>query len=255
MEASDVASAFFKVIKKCGCPENVWFWLDNCAGQGKNWYLFTAIIQSLNTWCKTITITLLYLHKGHTFKAADGAHGDIGKVMKKTPKIGDFDAFACICSNSSENTEALILDYQDVYKFASMVRSRNSAKSKVPLLSTLVEIQFRKGSQAMFVKRDFDEEDYEEVHFLKESSVKSKKNLSFPESKSSKRGITSKKDGIFSCLVGVTQKERSFWENLHVNNSSKNLCIECDAEEAVIEERQPSTQNKRKDNLNQRKKI
>ena len=117
--------------------------------------------------------------------------------------------------------------YQYVYKFASMVRSHNSAKNQVPLLSTLVEIQFRKVSQAMFVKRDFDEEDYEKVHFLKERSVRSKQNLSFSEPKSSTRRITSKKkDGILGCLVGITQKERSFWENLDVNESSKILCTE-----------------------------
>ena len=166
-EASDVASAFIKVIKKSGCPANIWFWLDNCKGQGKNWYLFTAIIQCLNTWCTTKSITLKYLHKGHTFMAADGVHGDIGKVMKITPKIGDFDAFARICSNSSENTDALTLDFQDIYKFSNMV--------------TLVEIQFRKGSQAMYVKSDFNDVDHKEIHFLKESFVRSKHHLSFPQ--------------------------------------------------------------------------
>ena len=51
--------------------------------------------------------------------------------------------------------------------------------------------------------------DYEKVHFLKESSVRCKQNLSFPELKSSKSGITSKKeDGILGCLVGVGEFRR-----------------------------------------------
>ena len=33
--------------------------------------------------------------------AADGVHGDIGKVMKKTPKIGDFDVFASVADAPS----------------------------------------------------------------------------------------------------------------------------------------------------------
>ena len=48
-KALDVTLAFFKVIKISGCPKNIWFWLDNCSGQNKTWYFFTAIVHSLNT--------------------------------------------------------------------------------------------------------------------------------------------------------------------------------------------------------------
>ena len=145
-KASDVTSAFFKVIKVSGCPKNIWFWLDNCSGQNKNWYFFTAIVQSLNTWCSSETISLKFLEKGHTFQAADSIHGDIGKIMKNTPIIGDFDAFANICEHSGKHTRAVLMDYVDIYQFRKMVRSRNNVKEKLPLLSDLVEIQFRKGS-------------------------------------------------------------------------------------------------------------
>ena len=50
------------------------------------------------------------------------------------------------------------MDYDDIYQFKKMVRSRNNVKEKLPLLSDLVEIQFRKGSQAMYVKRSFNQE-------------------------------------------------------------------------------------------------
>ena len=98
-----------------------------------------------------------------------------------------------------------------------------------PSSFTLVEIQFRKGSQAMYVKSDFNNEDYKEIHFFKESFVRSKHYLSFPQPQLSKRGIASKKkQGIINCLIGVTRKERAFWENLHVDESSRNLCAERD---------------------------
>ena len=41
--------------------------------------------------------------------------------------------------------------YDDIYQFRKMVRSQNNVKEKLPL-SDLVEIQFRKGSQAIYVK-------------------------------------------------------------------------------------------------------
>ena len=121
----DVTSAFFTVIKVSGCPKNIWFWLDSCSGQNKNWYFFTAIVQSLNTWCSSETISLTFLEKVHTFQAADSIHGDIGKIMKKTPIIGDFDAFANICEQSGKNTRAVLMDYDDIYQFRKMVCSQN----------------------------------------------------------------------------------------------------------------------------------
>ena len=73
-----------------------------------------------------------------------------------------------------------------------MVRSRNNVKEKLPLLSDLVEIQFRKGSQAMYVKQSFNQE-YQQVNFLQPSVIKSKRNMIFPDHKTSRRGITSAK--------------------------------------------------------------
>ena len=85
------------------------------------------------------------MEKGNTFLAVDSIHGEIGKIMKKTPIIGDFDAFANICEQAGKNTRAVIMDYDDLYPFKKIVRSRNSGTEKLPLLSDLVEIQFRTG--------------------------------------------------------------------------------------------------------------
>ena len=93
--ASDVASAYIKLITACGVPKHILIWADNCNTQNKNWTLFTALIQCVNTWGPE-TITVKFLEKGHTFMAADNVRGDIGKSTKKRQVIATFDDFVDI---------------------------------------------------------------------------------------------------------------------------------------------------------------
>ena len=51
------------------------FWLDNCSGQTKNWYLHTTLVHEVNSENNsTKTITLKYFEHGHTFMSADSFH-------------------------------------------------------------------------------------------------------------------------------------------------------------------------------------
>ena len=77
-KAGDVASAFVKFLVETGEKMPV-LWADNCAGQNKNWVLFTALIATVNNDWGPEDITIKYLESGHTFMAADSVHGVIGK--------------------------------------------------------------------------------------------------------------------------------------------------------------------------------
>ena len=62
-KSPDVASAFLQLIRLCN-EDHICLWLDNCSSQNKNWYLFTGVAQSVNTWgAETITIKyLVHIH-------------------------------------------------------------------------------------------------------------------------------------------------------------------------------------------------
>ena len=49
-KACDVASAYTKFFIETG-EKNPIFWADNCAGQNKNWVLFTAMALVVKTEC------------------------------------------------------------------------------------------------------------------------------------------------------------------------------------------------------------
>ena len=51
------------------------FWVNNCSGQNKNWYLFTALANEVNINEKNAkTIILKYFEPGHTFMSVDSFH-------------------------------------------------------------------------------------------------------------------------------------------------------------------------------------
>ena len=98
-KAPDVASAFLQLIRQCN-EDHIWLWADNCSGQNKNWYLFTALAQCVNTWGSE-TITIRYLEKGHTYMAADAILENIGKLFRKTSTVATFDDFVQLCEKAT----------------------------------------------------------------------------------------------------------------------------------------------------------
>ena len=63
----DVTSAFINAMKYVAFRDfhNFVIWLDNCAGQNKNWTLYTALSNFVNTTTGPIKITLKYFTIGH----------------------------------------------------------------------------------------------------------------------------------------------------------------------------------------------
>ena len=72
--AAEVAGTFINVV----CPsrfrdyKHITLWADNCSGQNKNWYLFSALIKEINIQGGNAEmITIKFFEPGHTFMSAD----------------------------------------------------------------------------------------------------------------------------------------------------------------------------------------
>ena len=76
--ASDATSSFLRFIREICIPDmQLVIWADNCSGQNKKWFLFTALFQCVNTWGPRV-VELTYLESGHTFMAADSILVELG---------------------------------------------------------------------------------------------------------------------------------------------------------------------------------
>ena len=76
---------------------NFVIWLDNYAGQNKNWTLYTALTNFVNTTTGPIKITLKYFTIGHTFMSADSFHRKVEKEMKDMKEVCDWaDFMKCV---------------------------------------------------------------------------------------------------------------------------------------------------------------
>ena len=70
----DVASVFVTFLRKLQESKHVTLWLDNCSAQGKNWWLYTALVQVNRVYGNLVTICLKDFERGHTFMSADSFH-------------------------------------------------------------------------------------------------------------------------------------------------------------------------------------
>ena len=177
----------------------------------------------MNTW-RPETITIKYLVKGHTFMAVDAIHGNIGKLFRKTSTAATFDGFVQICEKASNNIKAIALDLPFIYPI-SKARTRSSIKVKMPLMESIVEVQFKKENSMLHYKESFLEESYFTVNFLQPCFLKKGGLKTFPAPSTERCGITqSKRDNIVSTLKGVPQSAHSFWNSIYCNNTSPDLC-------------------------------
>ena len=213
----------FKLLRKCNNYDHVIIWADNCSGQNKNWWLFTILVQFVNTWWGTQSVSLKYLEKGHTFMAADGIHGEIGKQLKKDKNIVNFDDFVKVCRKGSKTCKTIEIDISDFYLFPRGNKCRSSKVDTMPLLEEVVGVKFIKGSTAMMTKTSFLDES-KTVHFLNKKFLNSGALKTFPTPLDRCKGIPSnKKEGIIRVLKGISEEKRRFWNDLCVDDGVVDL--------------------------------
>ena len=165
--------------------------------------------------------------------AADTIHGTIGKLFHKTSTVTTFDDLVQLCEKANNNIKAIVLDLPLIYPISKKARTRSTTRVKIPLMKSIVEVQFKKGSSMLHDKEFFLKESYTTVNFLQPSFLKKGVLKTFPAPRTERRGITqSKRDNIVNTLKGVPQSAHSFWNSIYCNNTSLDLCCSRD----VLEE-------------------
>ena len=116
----DVASPFIKAMQSSWYRsfDNFIIWLDNCAGQNKNWTLLTAPTKFVIQPDGPNSITLKYLTKGHTFMSADSFHKRIEDAMKPMNEVCDWQDFVSCVNDAGTSLEMKVEDFFYVWKLA-----------------------------------------------------------------------------------------------------------------------------------------
>ena len=108
--ANGVTPSYIRLLRECRNNKEVLIWADHCAGQNMNWIIFTAMVQCVNT-CGPDSVSLKYQEKGHTFMAAGGLHGEIGKVLNKEKQVVTFSDSVKVCSKTSRKSKRIIMAF------------------------------------------------------------------------------------------------------------------------------------------------
>ena len=227
--AAEVASAYWKVISVMSESKSFTFWCDNCCAQNKNWTLFCALWLCTNKVDGPDYIELKYLEKGHTFMRPDSVHGSIGRKMKKTPNVYDWEQLIETIQTSAKSINVINLTYLDMF----VVKDCHARNAKTPKLKELKVIRFQKGSNQLFFKKAFIEKEFQQCEFLNSKLVKDTADDFLPESRLKPRGINQeKKKEICKVLVPfMPAGQAKFWLDMPTTASNPDLSKERDAAE------------------------
>ena len=148
----DVSSAYLKAMKSPKFRDYNHFviWLDNCAGQNKNWALITVLTQFVNQVDGPQSITLKYFAEGHTFMSADSFHKGVEDAMRKMGEVCDWNDFVSCVEEAGASIDMEITDF---YNFISGLSSSMAPKNSKPRWNEVVVAEFCKGSSCWFYKK------------------------------------------------------------------------------------------------------
>lgn len=226
----DILSSFRMFFMEVRDAKNITLWLDNCAGQNKNWCLFSYIVYLINSGeLNTDTITLNFFEPGHTFMSADSFHHQVELSMKKMVKIYDFRDFKnAVESANSGKVHVHEMKINDFFTFNDCAASRKISMTKPrPYLNDMVQVKFTKGEYTINYKTSFEGESIN-LDFIKAGFLKN--GFPLPTHKEEARGITSKrKRDIIQRLAKLMPPNRvKFWEELPVNDGAADLINDYD---------------------------
>ena len=96
---------FVSCIGKNRDTKNFIFWSGNCSTQNKNWYLYTALLNEVNSDSEggyASSATLKYFEPGHTFMSADNFH-QVAQLMHQKKNVEDFQGFVDVVSSCGQS--------------------------------------------------------------------------------------------------------------------------------------------------------
>ena len=167
----DIASTFWKFINDHRDAASITFWLDNCAGQNKNWSIFTMFSTAVNAENMNVnTIILKYFERGHTFMSADSAHAEIEEQLKKMDKVFDFKDFVkCVEKTSCRAQEMEPKAFKKWVSGTSQYKLRQSPDR--PMLADISMAEFRRGHRDLFYKTEHTTDEFKSFSYLKNEFV------------------------------------------------------------------------------------
>ena len=245
----DVASAVKKFLYHQnyeGATEII-LWVDNCAGQIKNWTIFEVMVRIVNNHPTLEFITIKYFEKGHTFMSADSFHSSVEKQMRRKKKILDFEDFSKCISASGVAQE---MNPEDFYDFKNHLSRPPGQDVNYPLLKDVAVAQFRYGSTKLYWKERHEGGEFKNGDFIRKKYRQSAKDDVGVEKKGGPRGVTtSKLQDILLKLGPVIGSDKiKFWKNLPTNDNSNDLTENYDHLSPADQENNPASaeQNRRR---------
>ena len=122
--ASDVTSAYVKIISNARDQSHFIFWADNCTAQNKNWTLYSTFARMVNQESGPQEIIMKYLVPGHTFFAPDGLHGRIEQTIRKRKNLYDMRDLIESVEQSASRMEVIQLNIADFVTYENLVKLR-----------------------------------------------------------------------------------------------------------------------------------
>lgn len=166
---ADITSTFHSFFLYARDYKNVVVWADNCAGQNKNWCLYSFLIQIINSnEILANRITIKYFETGHTFMTAGVFHRELELRLKQNLKVYDFQDFASVVRKCNyTKTHVKEMTCHDFRKWESTASLHQLQKINVKrlLLRDVVEITAKRGFRNLFYKTSHNGTD-EELNFL-----------------------------------------------------------------------------------------
>ena len=229
--AADVASTFVSFIKKNRDTKYFIFWLDNCSAQNKNLYLYTALLNEVNSeGGYAPSVTLKYFEPDHTFMSADNFHHYVEQRMREKKNVEDFQDFVDVVSSCGQS---LVMKYYHFFDFPKGVSQANYIREKPKLEQVVQVIKFERGSIKMFWKESHKSEKFKSSTFFQK---RCERNIGKDFNRvMSPRGVKpDKKENIIKVLCPhMKERSKSFWHNLEVNDTFVDLIDERDECEVV----------------------
>lgn len=214
----DIVSAFHAFFISQRDAKVIVLWLDNCAGQNKNWTLFSYLVYIINSdEIAADEVHLKFFEPGHTFMSADNFHHQVELSLKKAGKVYDFNDFLQCVQNANSGRvivkEMAVSDYFDWPDVASQYKLTRTVPR--PYLSEMVWVKAVRGSQNLLYRNAFSKED-KDLNFLTAAALKG--GLKKPECRVESRGIPrAKKDDILAKLGCYMPPNRlKFWHEIKV---------------------------------------
>jgi len=205
----DIVSTFATFLLHNRDARLVTLYLDNCAGQNKQWALFSALVYLVNSeMIQAEKITLKYLVSGHTHMSADSAHSCFKDALLRRSPICDFDDYVNAVGSSRIPVKVMQPTDFKVWPNGVSQYQLNQLEDR-PLFRDISSAEFRRGSTSFFLGRNGGKR--KEFRVLK----KNFDNMTAPNQKS-QRGVNAKKktEIIEKLLPLMPSTRRAFWHDL-----------------------------------------